>query len=241
MPNRIIKETIKSSPQIDKLTWFEEVLFYRLMVTADDFGCVDGRIILLKNELFPTKENVSKRQIEEALKKLDAVGLIKRYSVDSHPYLCFPTWEKHQRIRNKHRKFPSPGDADECQTDDGHLTDICQSNDSQVSATCQSESNPNRIQYESNQNPRLPPSYDEIAAYCKERNSPVDPKAFYDYFTAGDWKDSKGNKVKNWKQKIITWEKNATPSKRMTSSYTHDDLPSAEEAERMEAILGRMG
>ena len=53
----------------------------------------------------------------------------------------------------------------------------------------------------------VPPTLEEVEAYCKERNSPVDPKQFYDYFTAGDWYDSKGQKVRRWKQKLITWEK----------------------------------
>ena len=43
MPNRIIKESICRSDQINGLTAFEEVLFYRLMVSVDDFGRYDGR------------------------------------------------------------------------------------------------------------------------------------------------------------------------------------------------------
>ena len=61
MPNRILKESIKRSPQIDSLTWFEEVVFYRLMVTADDYGCTDGRVVVLKNDLFPTKDTITKK------------------------------------------------------------------------------------------------------------------------------------------------------------------------------------
>jgi len=53
----------------------------------------------------------------------------------------------------------------------------------------------------------VPPTLEEVEAYCRERNSPVDAKQFYDYFTAGDWYDSKGQKVRRWKQKLITWEK----------------------------------
>ena len=53
----------------------------------------------------------------------------------------------------------------------------------------------------------VPPTLEEVEEYCNSRNSPVDPKTFYDYFTAGNWHDSKGNPVKNWKQKLITWEK----------------------------------
>lgn len=140
MPNRVIKESIKRSPQIDALTWFEEVVFYRLLVTVDDYGCADARPILLRNELFPTKENITKKSIEDAIRKLVSVGLLCEYEVSGMPYLLFPTWEKHQRIRNKHRKFPAP-------PDDIHLTANC----CQMTADClsESESNPNP-----NPNPR---------------------------------------------------------------------------------------
>ena len=52
-----------------------------------------------------------------------------------------------------------------------------------------------------------PPSLEEVREYCQQRNSSVDPEQFYEYFNTGGWVDSKGNKVKNWKQKVITWEK----------------------------------
>jgi len=52
----------------------------------------------------------------------------------------------------------------------------------------------------------VPPTLEEIIAYVQERKSTVDAKRFYDYFTTGAWKDAKGNQVKNWKQKLITWE-----------------------------------
>ena len=51
-----------------------------------------------------------------------------------------------------------------------------------------------------------PPTLEEIEAYCKSRNNNVDAKRFFDFFDASSWVDSKGNKVRNWKQKVITWE-----------------------------------
>lgn len=59
--------------------------------------------------------------------------------------------------------------------------------------------------------PFVPPTLQEVEEYCRERNSCVDPKRFYDYFSTPDdegrtWIDSKGNPVRNWKQKIIVWE-----------------------------------
>lgn len=51
-----------------------------------------------------------------------------------------------------------------------------------------------------------PPTLEEVEKYCKERNNNVDAKKFFDYFSASEWVDSKGNPVRNWKQKVITWE-----------------------------------
>lgn len=51
-----------------------------------------------------------------------------------------------------------------------------------------------------------PPTFEEVQAYCQSRNSDVDPQKFFEYYDAGAWKDAKGNPVKNWKQKFITWE-----------------------------------
>ena len=51
-----------------------------------------------------------------------------------------------------------------------------------------------------------PPTLDDIKNYIAEKNYSTDPLSFYNYFSEGNWTDSKGNKVKNWKQKIITWE-----------------------------------
>jgi len=76
----------------------------------------------------------------------------------------------------------------------------------------------------------IPPTLEEIEQYCKDRNSSVDPKTFYDYFSAGNWHDSKGNPVKNWKQKIITWEKGAANGR--TQSVSDKNKTDNREAER---------
>ena len=52
----------------------------------------------------------------------------------------------------------------------------------------------------------VPPTLEEIKAYALERQSPVDPKAFFDFFDVSKWIDSKGEPVLNWKQKFITWD-----------------------------------
>ena len=105
MPNRILKESICRSEEIDSLSWFEEVLFYRLIVMCDDFGRFDGRLKIIKASCFPLK-SVTEKDIDKALNRLSAVGLVKVYKVEEKPYLQLVTWGCHQTIRNQKSKYP---------------------------------------------------------------------------------------------------------------------------------------
>lgn len=51
----------------------------------------------------------------------------------------------------------------------------------------------------------VPPTYEEVLDYAKEKGREDIALEFFEYFNVGNWIDSKGNKVKNWKQKFITW------------------------------------
>lgn len=60
--------------------------------------------------------------------------------------------------------------------------------------------------------PFVPPTIDDVKKYAQEAGLDVDPKSFYDYFTvpndAGQtWIDSEGKPVRNWKQKMQTWNR----------------------------------
>ena len=145
MPNRILKESICTSESINALDWKAEVLFYRLMVSCDDYGRFDGRIAILKNRLFPLKEDLTKKEVESSLAKLVSAGLVALYEVDGKPFLYLPTWDDHQSVRAKKSKFPSP--------DDGVIISesICKQMKSNASKCprnpiqSESESNPNPI------------------------------------------------------------------------------------------------
>ena len=108
MPNRIIKESICTSDSVDQLSWFEEVLFYRLIVNCDDFGRFDGRTAVIKNRLFPLKDNLTIKSVETAINKLASAGLVALYVFEGKPYLHLPTWNEHQTIRAKRSKYPEP-------------------------------------------------------------------------------------------------------------------------------------
>ena len=59
-----------------------------------------------------------------------------------------------------------------------------------------------------------PPTHEEVLAYAKERGQPAAlARRFYDYFSAGGWRDSGGRPVRVWKQKFITWERHSEDPK----------------------------
>ena len=111
MPNRILKESICASDTIDGLTWFEEVLFYRLIVNCDDYGRFDGRPSIIKNRLFPLKENLTIKAVSAAVDSLANAGLVTLYEFEGKPFLYLPTWNSHQSIRAKKSKYPDPDSA----------------------------------------------------------------------------------------------------------------------------------
>ena len=111
MPNRILKESICTSDQLNELSWFEEALFYRLIVNCDDYGRFDGRIPVIKNRLFPLRENLTAKAVKDGINKLASTGLVVLYENDGKPYLYLPTWNDHQIVRAKKSKYPAPEDS----------------------------------------------------------------------------------------------------------------------------------
>jgi len=53
----------------------------------------------------------------------------------------------------------------------------------------------------------IPPTLEEVREYCLANHYSIDPEKFIKFYESSDppWHDSKGNKVKNWKGKVITW------------------------------------
>mgnify|MGYP003293079402 FL=1 len=52
----------------------------------------------------------------------------------------------------------------------------------------------------------IPPTVEEVAAYCRERGNHVDAQRFVDYYTANGWMRGK-TKLKDWRACVRTWER----------------------------------
>lgn len=52
----------------------------------------------------------------------------------------------------------------------------------------------------------VPPTREEVKAYCQQRNNGVNPDKWYDFYESKGWMVGK-NKMKDWKASVRTWEK----------------------------------
>ena len=220
MPNRIIKDTIHTSDTVNQMTDFQFRLWVNLITYVDDYGRGDARPAIIKGICFPLRERLSNADISKALRELAGMGCVTLYEVDGKPYLCFPTWESHQNIRNKKSRYPGP--------EDGNLQaiDINCNQLQSIASNCSR----NPIQSESNPNPNTnrgsrfaPPTIDEVKAYCEERKNGIDAQHFVDYYSRQGWMLSNGRKMKDWKATVRTWEsrekKTPTVTKKSGAAY----------------------
>jgi hypothetical protein len=112
MPNRILKESICTSENLNRLSPEEEVFFYRLIVNCDDYGRTDARLPILRSRCFPLKlDSIKDKDIECWLNGLIKQDLVQVYSVNGVSYLQISTWNQHQQIRAKRSKYPAPRES----------------------------------------------------------------------------------------------------------------------------------
>lgn len=108
MPNRIIKESIRTSKTVNAMTDFQFRLWAYLITYVDDYGRGSADPELLKGFVFPRRKRVSESDIQKTLAELAGLGCIHLYEIDGESYFCFPNWGSHQRIQTKRSKFPEP-------------------------------------------------------------------------------------------------------------------------------------
>ena len=57
----------------------------------------------------------------------------------------------------------------------------------------------------------IPPTLEEVTAYCTERGNDVDPNRWYAHYEANGWMVGR-NKMRDWKAAVRTWESNGIPN-----------------------------
>lgn len=62
----------------------------------------------------------------------------------------------------------------------------------------------------------VPPTVEEVQAYCRERGNNVDAQRFCDFYTANGWHQGRGKPIKDWRAAVRTWERD-------DNNYNHNN------------------
>jgi len=111
MPNRIIKESICTSETLAECSIGANLLFDRLTTKADDHGCFDARVKIIRCGVFPLMMGkVKESDIEKWLNELQSTDCIRLWThTNGVKYGLFPNFSDHQTVRSLHkRKTPEP-------------------------------------------------------------------------------------------------------------------------------------
>lgn len=108
MPNRLIKETIRTSKNVNSLSDFQFRLWTYLITYVDDYGRGSADPEILKGFVFTRRKGITEKQIDDGMAALANKGMIILYESEGESFFCFPKWDNHQRIRSKKSKFPAP-------------------------------------------------------------------------------------------------------------------------------------
>jgi hypothetical protein len=113
MPNRIIRESARTSPTLDALSDGAERFFWRLVTLADDYGRFEADPRVLLAGCFPLRVGrLAVPQVQEWLQELVTGGAVRRYDADGRCFGVFVHADKYFTRRAKHSKYPPPPAGD---------------------------------------------------------------------------------------------------------------------------------
>lgn len=179
------------------------LLYYDLGMEADDDGCVEAFSVMRKTGA-----------TEDDLRVLVSKGFVRVLNDDLVAYIL--DWDKNNQIR-KDRYHPGIYKSlilEACSVVvgcfDSQTTTDCQPSDNQTATEVrlgkarvgedrtEGAAKPPRTRF-------VPPSVEEVRAYCKEKGYGIDPERFVDYYQANGWVQGKGKPIKDWKACVRTW------------------------------------
>jgi len=124
MPNRIIKDSIWTSDNLNELSVYAERHFYRILLLVDDYGCFLSTPIVVKGICYPLKEDVKSSNIQEWQRELEEKNILVSWSEGGRRYSMFRSFDKHNakysvsndgKPTRHRRKTPEPPDDILCQ------------------------------------------------------------------------------------------------------------------------------
>lgn len=183
--------------------------------------------IAYTDKMLATIFRMKEATVTMALKTFESFGMIE--IIDG--VITIPNWEKHQSLDKfelakektrqrvaRHREKQKL--LAECNAD-GNVT-VTQSNANRIEEDKDKEEDKDNS-IETKRKRFVPPTIEEVQAYCYERNNGVDAERFIDYYTSNGWQVGK-NKMKDWKAAVRTWERNGYSDKQSAQKNNTNDF-----------------
>ena len=191
------------------------VIWFKLLCMAGKQN--NGGVFMLNDKIAYTDEmlaTIFRRPVNIvrlALNTFEQFGMIE---IVNNAY-TIPNWEKHQSLDKmeklkeqnrlrvaKHREKQKLLSSSE---ESNVTVMLCNATD-KIRLEEDKELDKDNINNKQNRKRFVPPTIEEVQAYCFERNNNVDAERFIDYYTSNGWKVGK-NPMKDWKSAVRTWEK----------------------------------
>lgn len=145
---------------------------------------------------------LSEQSIRTTLKHLKKLGNLTIKPTNKYSIVTICNWERYQVENNESNQQVNEQVTSTQPASNQHLT--TDKNDK----NSKNDKNVKKIRRE--KQVFVPPSVQDVISYFKEKgfSEELAIRAF-EYYEAGDWKDSQGTPVRSWKQKMIAnWMKN---------------------------------
>jgi hypothetical protein len=183
----LVKSEKSSKP--DGFVIYSKTLQSALLLPDDSAG----RVLKAAARLFLTGEAPEGLELSEEIVLSLFTGDIDS-ALTHHAEVC----ARNQRIA-ANRRAPSVTSRDESLPVAPNTNPNSSSNTNQNSKDG-AASPPTRTRF-------IPPSVEEIAAYCHERQNGIDARRFFDYYTANGWTQGRGKPIRDWRAAVRTWER----------------------------------
>lgn len=190
-----------------------QALYFHLCMRADDDGFINN----------PKKIQRMVRATDDDMKLLIAKQFLIPFETG---VLVIRHWKIHNAIRKDMYKptmciaekaFVDTDDTGLYQVRNEPVTDTVRGCIKGVTDSAQSRDetvtlDKNRLDIDKNSKNKgekrkrfVPPTVDEVRAYCEERKNGIDPQRFVDFYQSKNWMVGK-NKMTDWKASVRTWE-----------------------------------
>ena len=197
-------EFIKLMRKFTEWEWYTDsdtkALFIHCIIRANwkpgkwcGIVCERGQFITSLAKL-SAETGLSIRKVRTALKHLEATGEVTNKTTQKFRVITINNYDLYQQTDKQNDK-----QNDKLPTNYRQTTD----NNRRIKKNKQEE----KEEREGTPRTTIPPSLEEVIAYCRERGNTISPEHFIDYYAARGWKLGSGQKMKDWKAAIRTWER----------------------------------